>query len=286
MNNLEEKIEGYLLGELNEEERLQFEQNLKKDSELAEKVRDHRQMMERLEAMRLRNKVKSVLEPDAAYLNGSKALQKWMIWALSVLMVALLGWYTWKTNANQPIKSQPADNESAPFPSSPTITDGSPGQEMAQHLENTPKSEESRPKDKLIALALQFHQDIHTSNIRDLSSGQTTQQLKNAADALDQHHYKKVIQLLEQDLEPRSDNAKMLLASAYFREQRFLDAAAIFQSMNNSFQYKNDAEWNLMLCQLSMGETHKAVTFLHSISQEPEAPYHDQANELKRLLAL
>ena len=58
MENFDEKIEPYLLGELSEAELIAFEKLLKTDAALAKSVAEHREMMERLEALRLRKKIK------------------------------------------------------------------------------------------------------------------------------------------------------------------------------------------------------------------------------------
>lgn len=62
MENFYEKIERYIHGELEGGALTDFENALKTDTELVQSVARHREMIQRLDALRLRKKVVSALE--------------------------------------------------------------------------------------------------------------------------------------------------------------------------------------------------------------------------------
>ena len=76
-----------------------------------------------------------------------------------------------------------------------------------------------------------------------------------------------------------------LRANARFQIGQYEAAAADFEALENSFQYKYDAKWNYLLCQLALGEMEVVQTQLTNMIADEDFPFHAQAVELKGRLS-
>ncbi|MBK6545867.1 MAG: hypothetical protein IPG12_11435 [Saprospiraceae bacterium] len=92
MNNQEDKIEAYLLGQMTDSELQEFENELKTNQDLARLVDQHKAIIKRLEAYRINTKVKSILEYNSQQ-NIILNLKRIIGIAASFLIVILGSWF-------------------------------------------------------------------------------------------------------------------------------------------------------------------------------------------------
>ncbi len=281
MENFYEKIEDYLLGELSVNEKTAFENALQSDVALAQSVAQHREMIQRLDALRLRNKVKSAIGPEGAksQLGYSSRLILILI-ALFALLTAVFWFFNRQDEHAQ-------DNQPA---TTPTETPATPSNETP-----SPKPEEPLPaKEKikpaqLIAMAREFHERPSQSFVRDASQGNGDSSPKTpfqlAAAAFEQKNYGLVADLLKAEDQVKEDNARFLRASARFEIGQVAGAAQDFDALKNSFQFKHEARWNFLLCQIALGNTDQAKTLLDKMVTDKDFPFHAKALELKRKIS-
>src|SRR5690349_19245580 len=110
MKNLEDKIEQYILGELEGAERLAFENSLKSDPGLATAVDRQRELMQRLDALRLRGKVKDALAESRGGFDRATLIRQ-VIFAVGLLtllwgLIWLINRYSTPAGTNPPAGPQ------------------------------------------------------------------------------------------------------------------------------------------------------------------------------------
>lgn len=125
MNNHHLYIESYLLGELTGQDLVDFENALERDLELAEAVVKHREMLQRLDAYRIRSVVKSAITPQRGPWWPLTAT-RWM-GGLAILLLTVLTfiWYGYPTSKVRPTKPHP-DPKSSPSMRPKTAPTASP----------------------------------------------------------------------------------------------------------------------------------------------------------------
>jgi hypothetical protein len=295
MENFDEKIEPYLLGELSEAELIAFEKLLKTDASLAKSVAKHREMMERLEALRLRKKVKKALAPPS--INAAKVAPMWadravwMVAASLMLIAAALWFFTRQTDSAAP---QMADHPAQPSDVLPT-PDSTGTDQTAQKQLPTPDPGDS-PDDGLavnpsrrLALAREYLRRPNDTDIRNAATVEnpaaekTTLQL--SAEAFDKGNFALSANLLRDDKTVEEDEmAQYLRASARFQIGQYAAAAADFDALKTSFQFKHDARWNYLLCQLALGDMKLVNRLLAGMLADKDYPFHEMAVALKTKL--
>ncbi len=265
-----EKIEGYLLGELAEGELAAFENALNSDTALAHSVAQHREMMGRLAALRLRNKVESAIAPQRIKPAPMYADRKFWALAASLILLVAAVWFF-----NQP--SQPETPPRAPVETP-----------APKHEEALPAKEKEKPA-QLIAFAREFHEQPSQSFVRDATqqddAAAPKTPLQLAAKAYENKKYRlalKHLQLLS--ITEQDEEARYLRANARFQIGNFSGAASDFNELEDSFQFKHEARWNFLLCQIALGKTEPAKTRLAAMVADEDFPFRAKALELKSKL--
>lgn len=281
MENPYEKIEGYLLGELTEHEQTAFEHALQTDAALSRSVAQHREMMQRLEALRLRKKVEWAREADRA-----KPMGKRIALSLAVLLVLLAAaiWFL-----NQPSQTTPEIKEN---PSPAVKPENFAGQQpMAQNetpapKPNTPQLPKANEKSaRHLALAREYHIQPTQTFVRDAVGASDASLFRLAAEAYQNKKYRLALDLLQQRaLKVQDEEAVFLRAHTHFQLRQFVSAAKDFEVLKNSFQYQHEARWNFLLCQIAMGKMEQAKKLLSQMAAAEDFPFHANAIELKRKL--
>ncbi|MFN0034544.1 MAG: hypothetical protein ACKVUS_05710 [Saprospiraceae bacterium] len=296
MENYHEKVEGYLLGELSEHERAAFETRLQADAILAKSVEQHREMMYRLDALRMRAKVKSVLLETSS--GGAKTTQIFAsrsFWAMAATLVLLAAAVLFFRSPSTKTKSEVVGNQS------PMVTPETSFENKNATQNETPAPQQSKPQTakpientnkksaQLLALARKFHIQPSQAFVRSAVEKEGGTSLKTpaqlAAEAFEQKNYRLAAKLLQEDKMVGADETtRFLRASARFQIGQFASAALDFDALRNSFQFKHEARWNFLLCQIAVGKTKLAKALLAEILADEDFPFHSRAVELNTAL--
>lgn len=278
MDDFYQKIERYLLGELSEPEQAAFENALQADAALAQSVAQHREMMQRLEALRLRNLVKSTTIKQTNSITTRKPkLLYWMV-AVSLLVLATTFWY-FNRSVEQPPPAPPAN---LPVPTTQT-----PVEKKQTPAPEQPK-EKLEAKPNLIALAREFQEKPSQSLVRDAaqtSNPATQTTTEQATEAFFNKNYRLAAQLLQDDqIVLPAEELRFIRASARLNAGQFEGAAADFDALKGSFQFKHEARWNFLLCQLALGKNKEASILLQAFADDADFPFRQKALELRSKL--
>lgn len=283
MNQFYEQIEAYLLGELTEETRRDFETALQSDQALARSVEQHRVMLQRLESARIRQKVKkSILETKSE--SGAFTVSKNVLWAVAASLTILAAMVWFFTQSTSPDTPQIAVEQPAPV-QTPTIQ---PEQPKPDTTQTPPTNQAPQDNRRLMAMAKEYHRLMPSTMVRD-AVGQSPNTPKStvqlAADAYLQQNYRQVAALLRPDsLVKTNEYARLMRADARFQLGQFATSLADYTQLSDSFEFKHDARWNALLCQLALGQSEQAAKVLKSMTQDPDFPFYKKALELQARL--
>jgi hypothetical protein len=293
MNPFFDKIEPYLLGELSALEREAFEKALRSDPELAGAVNRQNEVMLRLDALRLRHKVKAALGDQAAPEQKTALRVVRLAWAVAaslVLLVAAL-WFLYRPPAENapdiavqpPVIARPDTLVRTEAPAPGAV----PAPEIARPEARSGPSPATRAN--LVALARQYSVGPTASRLRgSAGSAQAPESgtpAERAAEAYERQDYRRVNELLQADrLVEQDEEARFLRASARFQTALYSAAAADFKALEGSFQFRHEARWNFILCQLALGNQDAARALLASAAADPDFPFQLKAAELGRKL--
>ncbi len=278
MEKFYDNIERYLLGELSGQALNDFETALQSDTVLAQSVAQHREMMQRLDALRLRNKVKSAAPAHLAetvpfYANRS-------VWVIAILLalLAAASWFFYQP-PSPALKMEPSTSPTPiqPPPSPPA-------------RDTTPVKEDKK-QDQLIAMARAFHEQPAQSFVRDATQKDNASTSKGpvqlAADAYKNKNYRLTLEHLRlMVISEQDEEARYLRANARFQLGKFAEAALDFKELESSFQFKHEARWNFMLCQVALGKIAEAKSLLAKMVADKDFPFHAKALEFKRKTGL
>jgi tetratricopeptide (TPR) repeat protein len=266
MENPYDKIELYLLGEMEEPEKSAFEEAVEKDAGLKTSLAQHRTGVAQLDAARLRGKVK------AEMLKTKKHGSNLWAWALGAALLALLAY--WSLPFNQTEAPSP---QSAPAPS-PVPTPPIAGTQTGTLPDN------NRPNPAL-ALAKRYQQRPTLDMLRSTSPDGSSAALRDALDAYEQGAYSTALQRLSEVPKLQENEIALFLrASVYFAQGNFDQAARDFEGLATSFQYKHDAHWNYVLCLWASGDA-RAKTLMDNIASDPDSPFRKEAMLLMKQMA-
>lgn len=284
MENFYQNIERYLLGELTESEQIAFENALQSNADLARSVSQHREMMQRLDALRVRNKVKLAITPHRAKSAAMYTNRKF--WALAASLVVLLAaiWFF-----NQPARTNREIVENMP-PTVLTDTLKTPTGKPPNPIPDKPQANQSKEKllknPQLIAQAREYLVQPSQTLVRDVTqpegemSPKTPAQL--AADAFEKRNFRLAADILKEDSRVMEDeDARFIRASARFIIGQFAGSAQDFEALKTSFQYTHEARWNFLLCQMAVGNMTTSRTLIAEMVEEKDFPFRAKAVELE-----
>jgi hypothetical protein len=274
------EIEPYLLGELKGSDLADFEQALLSDPELVRQVAQHREMQQRLLGMQVRKKVDFAL---ATAPNPSNSYH-WL-WVVAVLLLTLAAAFWYMRSVKTEAPTPPDVPLQTPLPSTPqtildTTTQALPvPPSMAQ--KPVKKQKNTRIVDtRLVALA-QEYQAQPTDILFRSTGGQSTAltNLQHAYQAYTAKNYRLSYTLLQDDTALGTDDSGLFLrANARFRAGLYASARQDFNKLSNSFQFRHEARWNILLCDMAQGKDVKAA--LEVMVQDVDFPFNDAARRL------
>jgi len=289
MGNFHQNIERYLLGELVGSDLTEFENALRSDAALAKSVAQHQEMLQRLDALRLRNKVKAAIAaPETTSVAMYSSRKFWaMAAALTVLVAAI--WFF-----NRPAQTKSGIVETQPQKSL-IDTLKTPPNEFPIPTSNIPQAnkQRERPKEqsKLIALARAFQELPDQTFVRGVTQVEANLSQKTpvqlAAAAFESNNFRLAADLLKEDKYVLEDeDARYIRANARFALGQFAGAAKDFDALKDSFQFRHEARWNFLLCQIALGKTEQAKVLLTAMIKEQDFPFRAKAKELSGKLNL
>lgn len=285
MNNLYDQIEPYLNGELSVAEKEAFEQAVSADASLATAVSRHRDMLQRLEGLRLRKTVKSAISGIPKRHGKSRLFTLLVSGSVLTALLLALVWFFLQRREQPP----GAVETVVPQPATPIAS-----QPETIPLDSTPqrqaplRARESGAPGKMIALAKSNLIEPGPTMIRGNANTPPPPKEAPAAKAADQYaagNFRNAADLLaSEDLVGDDDDARYLRAAARFHLSQFTAAASDYAALQASLQYSHEARWNFILCQLALGNVEKAQKLLNNIIKEPHAPFGTRALELQNQL--
>lgn len=288
MQQVHQNIERYLDGDLNQAELAEFEAALQADPNLAESLARHREMTQRLDALRLRNKVKAATQ--AQHHRGQTLYTRRRYWALAASLVLLASaiWFFYQQTS--PLRSDWADQPVSPSPSEQPapLPETTP---LEPTPEQVPNAQPDAQRSRQLALAREYILQPSSSMIRDAAQQPDASASKTiarqAAEAYEKQHYRQAADLLKNDALVAEDDAlRFLRANARFQAEQFPQAASDFEALKQSFQFKHEARWNFILCLLAEGKNDQVGPALKAMREETDFPFQERAARLSEALLI
>ncbi len=272
MKNWHHNIEAYLLGELPEPEKTAFEQALRQDPELAQATEAHREVLQRLEAMRLRRVVSSALAP------GPPSRSWWWLWLLVVTGIGSMVFMFYPKPAKpdlsppvEPVPTEPIAQKPPDTPATPIPPEQSPVLSARQWA----------------SLVLKHQVKPNSATLRSDQAIKPSEKtaFTRAQEAYHTGHFAEALQLLEQA--PDDEDVRYYRANALFQLQGFPEAEKLFKNLETSFQYGQEARWNGFLCRVGSGRLQQMQVRNEALklAADPAFEYRSFAAKLARELS-
>jgi hypothetical protein len=269
MEDLYTRIEDYLLHELDPAERQAFEAALRTDPQLAAAVAARQQVMQGLETLAIRKKVQQALQPRR---QSGVVLVMATLASLLLLVLALFVW-------RRPSPPVP--------PVTPTATPAAPPVSAPAPSDTKPEVKKTVPEPIAYAdLARKYYRLPQPDQVRGDAPARESLQYQ-AEKAFFEKKYTEVARLLADDNMVKNDETlRYLRAHARFCTEKYAAAAADFQALDNSFQYRFDARWLYVLSMVAQGKQQdKSVQQrLGAFAKDADFPYQKQAQTLLQQL--
>ncbi|MBK9727864.1 MAG: hypothetical protein IPO86_07085 [Saprospiraceae bacterium] len=292
MNNQEDKIEAYLLGQMTDSEKQEFENELKTNQDLARLVDQHKAIIKRLEAYRINTKVKSILEYNSQQ-NIILNLKRIIGIAASFLIVILGSWFFIfrKDSIGNGQMAQENINQNQQKTDSLSIKNNS--MDTIENLASIEKLPIESPSTEIIErrkIASVFIIMPMLANLRELENQDST----NVLDPFDLakaefkiQNYKEVLSYLDNLKIPKDDEELLFIrAISYFKMGIYYKATVDFNLLKRSYQFKAEADFNFMLCQLAQNNIQATKQLINSMIDDQDFQFRDQAIALKSKINL
>ena len=292
MSNQEDKIESYLLGQLSGSELQEFEIELKNSPELLRLVDQHRTVIKRLDAYRIRTKVKSEIANNSQKKGNSNL--KWVIGvAASFLIITMITWFFILSDnsfKNGEFTHEGSDDINQSFDSlSLKINPIDTSEQLAAIDENQNESTTTEiiGRRKIATLFLVFPMLTHVRDLEKLDSSDIKNSFVIAKQAFDKQNYKEVLKYLDRyKINPDDGELLFIRAISNFKTGAFDKAALDFNLLKSSYQYKAEADFNFMLCKLAQNKIPATLQLINSMIKDKEYQYRSQAIALKTKINL
>ncbi|MFN0176043.1 MAG: hypothetical protein ACKVU0_15435 [Saprospiraceae bacterium] len=287
MGNFYQNIEPYLLGELTGSDLTEFENALQSDAALAKSVAQHQEMLQRLDALRLRKKVKAAIAaPEETSVAMYSSRKIWAMAAALTVLVAAIWFFNQPAQTNSgivEIQPQKSQNDTLKTPPSEPLNP-TPGIPQANKQRESPKEQS-----KLIALAQDFQERPDQTFVRGVIQAEGDLNQKTpaqlAAAAFESNNFRLAADLLKDDKYVLDDeDARYIRANARFAIGQFAEAAKDFDALKDSFQFRHEARWNFLLCQIALGNMEISKVLLAEMVTEQDFPFREKALELAKKL--
>jgi tetratricopeptide (TPR) repeat protein len=314
MNNQEryDHIEAYLLHQMTDEERSDFERAMKSDESLQAQVREHEkehELMELLVEHDLRQKVGTWRDEMAADKNESgetssedqeaKTIPMFrnrpMLFSIAAAVLVLLAIsFLLLRNKGEKPEDMIADDQDTtevpiivtPLPEKENITEQKTPEEKEEPApEPKPKPPISTPDNsKLLAVVDRFDEvvDFDSYNVRSESEDLPVDQ---ALDLFGSKNYQQGIDLLKPLISPDDgevdQDAMFLSGIGYDQLKQYNKAIPLFESLaaDPFYGYRMEAQWRLALAYLRTDKLDKGKSLLKVISGNSDHDYADSATK-------
>ena len=108
-----------------------------------------------------------------------------------------------------------------------------------------------------------------------------------AAAAFESNNFRLAADLLKDDKYVLEDeDARYIRANARFALGQFAGAAKDFDALKDSFQFRYEARWNFLLCQIALGNMEISKVLLAEMVTDQDFPFRAKAMELSGKLNL
>jgi hypothetical protein len=307
------KIEAYLKGNLSEEERAAVEREIQTNPEAALEFQWQQVELEAMEVMLerdLRGKIHQWLDEDEPLPppendtptppQTSRPGRLWIAALLgAVVVLAVVAWRMDWFDESAPTEKTPSEKEKS--------TQQTPGQIAAPDEEPTEPedpvdtqntSPEVRPAPQsppagggMVAYAGKFYEDLPLGNIRKGSPSEEDQDpLSDAVNAYEQKQYRRAFELLNEVPEGSGYAIRALEMKAHtlYHLKNYKESAAAFAAVAaKEFQpYAERAQWNQLVCYTAQYPATKAAfdALLAVLIEDSGHTYHEKALELQARL--
>ncbi|MEP7323767.1 MAG: hypothetical protein ABI761_17710 [Saprospiraceae bacterium] len=289
MENYYLQIESYLLGELNEHELLAFEEALQNDPELVLAVDRIRDIQKRLAALKLRNQVSAVLKNQERSKNPGNRLKTFFIIAVALVLILITVIWQFKVKKRNLAKEATTPIQIATPPTNPDSINKNelvPAGIDTIALRNPDIAMNDRSEKILVS---EFYIPVNIDYLRSVESSNSPKTILQQADeAFKQKKYSKAATLLQDEKKYESEDLGIFIrAHSYFKLGQYQAAANDFKRLINSFQFKNEARWSFLLCNIAQGKTLKdpeTKVLLDSMISARVFPFQQKAIALKSRL--
>jgi hypothetical protein len=301
---LNDKIDNYLKGKLNETELKAFENAMNSDEALAQAVQLSKLENDSIELLiedDLRAQM-SVWKQEKAHKMPSNTEgvvspknNKYFLFfgALIILILITLFYFlnkkennpTPQINNSLPIDSLPKEektipqNNSNPINNPPIVLEKKTQKPLIKKQEITIKKE-----DAYSDLAYSFYKDFDYSNeVRDLTTNNSNA-FNPIIEAWQNNDFQLVITLCK-PIDKNSDNyfiSQEMSAHAYFKLNKFSEAANLFNSIANSAKGEiiEHANWYRLLCLIALHKNESATILLNQLLANKNAVHYSEAQAL------
>jgi len=314
MNNeqLYERIEAYLKGNLSEEERAAVELEIQTNSEAALEFQWQQIELEAMEAMLerdLRSKIPQWLDDDEPLPppenntptppNTSRPGRLWIAALLgAVVVLAVVAWRMDWFDESDTTEQTPADTENS-TPQTPVPIAAPDEPTEPEKPADTPNpNPEVRPAPQsppagggMMAYADKFYKDLRFENVREgAPTGEDQDPLSEAISAYQQKQYSRALQLLNAvpDGSGYSIRAQEMKAHTLYHLKKYKESAAAFAAVAATElpPYAERSQWNLLVCYTAQYPATKAAfdALLAVLIADSGHPYHEKAMELQARL--
>lgn len=307
-----DKIENYLKGNLPADEAAAFEREVEADPGLAEMVDMHRferEGMEFLVEENLKEKIKKWEAHPPGKGNGRRGGGFYWGWGIGLIAIALVAFFTFFFDRSAPpeegaapgletpeLDQQPEQNITPPVESQTHSKDIPIANEDKQGKEPSATEEPQEPQNEYLALAESFHSlpDNLSTRLKSSETESTENILAPGLKAFGEGRFDLAIQefsKISPELNPAEYQlAREYLAHAYFEEGQYAKAAEIFEAIaNQSSMLTHDrAEWYLLLSFLpdySHNEAKVNALIEKMLDPDYSHNYYSKAAELKEQLS-
>lgn len=288
-----ELMERYFSGELTAEERAAFDERLAADAAFRQEMEAYRKTI-RLVRLEGRKALRSRLAAQGRLLDAEKKSpsrhRRW--WAgLTVLLLALLGWWFWGEKTETPSPVPPADHfvpdtarTNVPMPPD-TSVQGKPSDKKKQsdNSSKQPAATDRPNKDKLFAAYFQPYQDDSLEpSFR--GEGEATPEETFLQLYWDGQHWEALAAF--EKMEPASKNKgdlQFLQANCLLVTGQAKAAKMVLEDLGRT-RFSAEAQWLLALAYLKNGEREKARAMLQQIANGTASPSRDDAFRLLKAL--
>lgn len=304
---LYDKIEAYLKGELPEEEKAALEKEIQTNPALALELQWQQIELDAMETLLendLRSKVNQWLtdgDPPAAPQTPAPPPPPRMgrLWAAALLAAAvILGIVAWRMDWRK--SGKPANQHSAPAASEESgrqvpepAEEPAPSSEPAKKPETRPEPPNAQTSRKITAWAGLHFEDVYATDDNTRSSGAagTAQRpLDEAMAAYRRQQYRQALDKLN-EMPPGSGygiQALELKAHALYQLKNYGESAAAFAEVaaKGLAPYMERAQWNQLMCYAAQYPAAQPAleTLLATLLADSGHTYHQQALELQKQL--